>query len=60
MQTVTDVQGGSQHRGERRSLDPCAVDELAPVAHDEVAAGTAADVMAAVGTLASAVALVGR
>ena len=65
MQTVTVVQGGSQHRGERRSLGPCAVDELAPVARDvaavEVAAAdTVADVVAAVGTVASAVALVGR
>jgi len=65
VQTVTVVQGGSQHRGERRSLGPCAVDELAPVVRDVAAVGvaaadTAADVVAAVGTVASAVAVVER
>ena len=63
------MQGWNQRRGERRSLGPCAVDELAPVARDvaavevaavDAAADTAADVGAAVGTVASTVAVVGR
>ena len=65
MQTVTVVQGGSQHRGERRSLGPYAVDGPGPVARDvaavEVAAaGDVAAVVVVVGTAALAVVVVGR